>query len=116
MNPFVEKVLMVLITLVVTALFGTLTIFIKNTFSALRTVRKIAPVLDRISEMNATQLHAQRFIARALRSHSYALREVGANGSVDQALKHINDAEDLLNKQEAKNNENISVRSSGKQA
>jgi predicted XRE-type DNA-binding protein len=39
----------------------------------------------------------QRPIIRTLRSHSYALKEAGANGSTEKALEHIDEAEDILN-------------------
>ena len=42
-------------------------------------------------------LEVQRYIIKATRSHSYAFRELGANGSVTKALGHIDRAEDALN-------------------
>jgi len=39
----------------------------------------------------------QRPIIKTLRSHSYALKEAGANGSTEKALEHIDEAEDILN-------------------
>jgi hypothetical protein len=53
---------------------------------------------NNIQTRNITALRkVQRPIIKALRSHSYALREIGANGSVEKALGHVNAAEDALN-------------------
>jgi len=54
--------------------------------------------LNEIQTKNITTIvKVQRPIIRALRSHSYALKECGANGSVVKALERIGEAEDLLN-------------------
>jgi hypothetical protein len=70
----------------------------------LKTLSDIPQQLKTIAEQNAAQsknvemlVKVQRPIIRSLRSHSYALRECGANGSVTKALEHIGTAEDLLN-------------------
>jgi len=69
-----------------------------------RTVYNQSRVLERLMKMNEVQTrtiscHSSvlRNVIRALRSHSYALREAGANGSTDRALSHVGHAEDDLN-------------------
>ena len=49
------------------------------------------------TETIACHTKVTRNIIRALRSHSYALKEAGANGSTERALEHIGHAEDELN-------------------
>ena len=61
------------------------------------TIKRILELNERQTKNIATLVKVQRPIIRSLRSHSYALRECGANGSVTKALEHINEAEDALN-------------------
>lgn len=71
---------------------------------SVKTLHGIPSQIDKILALNEIQtknittiVKVQRPIIRALRSHSYALKECGANGSVTKALEHIGEAEDMLN-------------------
>lgn len=96
-----QTVLVTAVGVIVTATMGIIGAAINR---GLKVLRETPEVVQRILALNeaqtkniATLVKVQRPIIRALRSHSYALRECGANGSVTKALDHINEAEDALN-------------------
>lgn len=76
--------------------------FIKAAES-ISSVSTIAEQLAALVEINNRQTQtitttgaAIHLLMRAMRNFAYALREVGCNGSVTEALKHIERSEDLM--------------------
>lgn len=97
---YIEKIILTVVGFAASGVLGLLAFYTKRILTLLRET----PVqLKRITDMNITQLQVQRLNIKAMRSHSYALKEAGCNGGVDRALEHINKAEDLLNEQQAEN-------------
>jgi len=96
-----QTVIITAVGLLVTAVMGLVGTRIAK---SLRVLHETPEMVQRILTLNeaqtkniATLVRVQRPVIRALRSHSYALKECGANGSVSKALEHINEAEDELN-------------------
>lgn len=102
-----EQVLIAIIAFVFTGLLGFVAVQFR---SIIKTINGLVITVDSLVSVGETSRDnivvlrkVQRPIIRALRSHSYALREVGANGSVTKALEHISAAEDILNDQAEQN-------------
>ena len=106
-KEYVDIIAKTLFGLAATGVFGVITFYLKTAIKQLKETPKLlaetTKQLEKITGMNVTQLQVQRLNIKAMRSFSYALKEVGCNGSVDKAMEHINKEEDLLNKQEADN-------------
>ncbi len=59
---------------------------------------------DEVKAANITKiLEVERHMVKASRSHSYAFRELGVNGSATKALEHADAAEDILNGRASEN-------------
>lgn len=69
----------------------------KSIYSQSKAMAELLRINRIQTETIACHTKVTRNIIRALRSHSYALKEAGANGSTESALEHIGHAEDDLN-------------------
>jgi hypothetical protein len=69
----------------------------KSIYSQSKAMEELLKINRIQTETIACHTKVTRNIIRALRSHSYALKEAGANGSTERALEHIGHAEDDLN-------------------
>lgn len=90
MLNYLTEILLALLTAGITWVAGSIYRQSKTMAELLRINRVQTETIDCHSKV-------MRNIIRALRSHSYALKEAGANGSTEKALAHIGHAEDELN-------------------
>lgn len=101
MNDIVVGVVVTVLGFAITGVLGALAAAAVKTIKVVGTLDKqVAAIIDAgaVQAKNTVKLlEANRYVVRALRSHSFAFRELKANGSVTIALGHIDRAEDILN-------------------
>jgi hypothetical protein len=96
MDEFWKQIIAALATAIVAGIIAMLHKQ-KKILKSVEVLPSIIESLESVSRNVVVQNTSSRHIIKAMRSHSYAFREMGCNGSVTKALEHIDNAEDAIN-------------------
>jgi hypothetical protein len=97
MDELMKTGMTTIAAVLVTGALAVLYRMLKKIFDAVKILPSVVESISVVSKNITAQNIASRYTIKAIRSHSYALREAGCNGSVTTALEHIGKAEDAIN-------------------
>ena len=101
MNAMPEQIVNAIIGVVVSGALGAVWVVAAKILKSMRNFEANMNVMLASDEVKAANivkiLEVDRHMIKAIRSHSYAFRELGVNGSATKALEHADMAENILN-------------------